>query len=95
MTKEKAFEALTKYHDLVVAKFGVRPTKSHPGWYTLFAKAMSIQQQAQHVSWMCIEAKKFLEVGRTEKAMRWLGFIQGWLWTVNIKVLDDLKKDLK
>ena len=33
----------------------------------------------------------FIEEGRTEKAFRWLGFIQGCLWASKIYPLSDIK----
>lgn len=95
MTKERVLKVLDQYYNLVTKKFEVEPARTHPNWYGLPCKEMLKRQQAQHISWMCLEAQKFLESGRTEKAMRWLGFIQAWLWTTNLKVLNDLKKDSK
>jgi len=33
----------------------------------------------------------FIEEGRMEKVFRWLGFIQGCLWSTKTYVLEDLK----
>lgn len=44
-----------------------------------------------HFRFMCIEAQRFVDEGRIEKAMRWLGFLQGVLWARNFFTLDDLK----
>ncbi len=46
-----------------------------------------------HVLWMCVEAQKFVNEGRMEKAMRWLGFIQGALWARSYSSIEDLKVD--
>jgi hypothetical protein len=46
-----------------------------------------------HLSWMCVEARKFVDAGRIEKAMRWLGFIQGCLWLLAYSTLNELKED--
>jgi hypothetical protein len=35
--------------------------------------------QAQHALWMCVELQTF-PPEKVEKAMRWLGFVQGILW---------------
>jgi hypothetical protein len=48
--------------------------------------------QAEHVLLMIPQAKTFVSTGRREKAMRWLGFIQGYLWTDCYANLDDLKE---
>lgn len=44
-----------------------------------------------HVLWMCREAQKLAEAGRTEKACRWLGFVQGFLWAKNVFAIEDFK----
>jgi hypothetical protein len=52
-----------------------------------------------HLMYMCEQAQVFIKEDRIEKAMRWLGFLQGVLWFatregsfVNIEVtLEDLK----
>jgi hypothetical protein len=46
-----------------------------------------------HTMWMCVEAQKFVDEGRVEKAMRWLGFIQGVLWMSQARTLAQLKDD--
>jgi hypothetical protein len=47
---------------------------------------------AAHLKYMCVEAQKFVDEGRVEKAMRWLGFLQGVLWESGEFSLDDLKE---
>lgn len=42
----------------------------------------------RHLIYMCQEAAKFTN---REKAMRWLGFIQGALWTNGAATIDELK----
>jgi len=44
---------------------------------------------------MCVEADKFVKEGRIEKAMRWLGFIQGCLYCLTVKTLNELRDDSK
>jgi hypothetical protein len=47
--------------------------------------------ELSHLCFMCLEAQKFVDEGRIEKAMRWLGFLQGVLWSRGFYSLDDLK----
>ncbi len=49
----------------------------------------------QHVLWMCIEAQSLVDQGRIEKAMRWLGFVQGFMWALDLRTLESLKNDSK
>lgn len=46
----------------------------------------------QHTHWMCEEAQSFDD---GEKAQRWLGFIQGVLWTRGICTIDELRDDVR
>ena len=47
--------------------------------------------ELRHVLTMLPKAAQFVEDGRRDKAMRWLGFIQGVLWTQKIYTIDELK----
>lgn len=44
-----------------------------------------------HCHWMLDEIERFLTEGRLDKVFRWLGFIQGCLWKVEIYTLEDMK----
>lgn len=44
-----------------------------------------------HIQSMIPKIRVFLDEGRIEKAMRWLGFIQGILWTHDVYSLEALK----
>jgi hypothetical protein len=52
---------------------------------------MPPRTELAHLRFMCIEAQKFIDEDRIEKAMRWLGFLQGVLWARGFYSLDDLK----
>lgn len=44
-----------------------------------------------HIAWMVAETKKFTQERRLEKANRWLGFIQGFLWAKMFYSVDELR----
>lgn len=44
-----------------------------------------------HSHWMAIEAESFLAQDRREKAMRWLCFIQGCLFTLGYFRINEIK----
>lgn len=46
---------------------------------------------ASHLLYMCDTGKQFVWAGRTEKAMRWLGFLQGAIWAYGIASIDEMK----
>ena len=45
----------------------------------------------EHCYSMLDKMEKFIIEGRREKVFRWLGFIQGYLWSMDIYSLNDLK----
>lgn len=45
----------------------------------------------QHAAWMCGEAGRFLKQGRLYKTARWIGWIQGVLWTSGVCSLEELR----
>lgn len=47
--------------------------------------------RVKHLHWMIDEAEKLVDENRIEKAMRWLGFIQGVLWSMSFFSVDQLK----
>lgn len=47
---------------------------------------------AEHLLYMCDEGARFVREGRAEKAMRWLGFLQGVVWSRGHASLDELKR---
>mgnify|MGYP003510613429 CR=1 FL=1 len=44
-----------------------------------------------HMLWMIIETRDFVAESRIEKAFRWLGFIQGVLWSFGFVTIDNAK----
>ena len=44
-----------------------------------------------HYWWMCLQIEGFIEEGKSDKAMRWLGFLQGVLFSEVNYSIDDLK----
>lgn len=46
----------------------------------------------QHVVWMCGEVIEFAKTQRMAKASRWLGFIQGVLWTHGVMTIDQMRR---
>lgn len=49
------------------------------------------EERLSHVAWMVEEAKKLANQGKIEKANRWLGFIQGFLWAKKFFTIEELK----
>lgn len=45
----------------------------------------------QHIAYMLCTIPELMAAGRREKAMRWLGFVQGWLWARGLCSIEELK----
>jgi len=46
--------------------------------------------ESAHVKTMLDRIPAFMAEGRVEKAMRWLGFIQGWLWARGFYTIEQM-----
>lgn len=53
--------------------------------------ALSFYEKHQHLLFMTEEGQKLVIAGRIEKAMRWLGFLQGALWGLGITTIEEQK----
>ena len=49
-------------------------------------------QQLKHLVEMCEKTRGFVDEKRMDKAFRWLGFIQGALWSNGIYTLEEMKR---
>lgn len=87
MTFDKVLEALEKCDAEIL--------KEYPGLVAVDIKVVprppSVNRQASHLRYMIAEIKKW-DASRIEKAFRWLGFIQGAMWSQNICGIEELKE---
>jgi len=88
MTKNKLREALLSCESIVANeanKLGVTMAIRD-------ASAKTRERRLSHLLWLAREGVKLVEDDRREKAMRWLGFIQGAItWGLELCEIDDLK----
>ena len=86
MTNEKILENLDLYERKInIFLLVMNNSLAH----RLYFSAESVQ--LGHLLEMIPQMRVFLNEGRREKVMRWLGFIQGALWSQNLFTLEDLK----
>lgn len=85
MTKKKVLSVITKYESLF-KKLGVTD-KDFP--HSKMPK--NRKSKLSHCYSMLDEMKEFVSQNRMDKVFRWLGFIQGVFWSLNIYSLDSLK----
>lgn len=87
MTKDKIKEAVEFYEKCLL---GYRTNR-----YTADKKILNFIENKnsilEHCQYMISEIKTFLKQNRIEKSFRWLGFIQGCLWTAGIFSIDQIK----
>ena len=47
----------------------------------------------EHARWMLGEISRFVQIGKIEKACRWLGFVQGIFWVTGIRLIKQMRDD--
>ena len=89
MTSDKLIRVFAFYKS-ILAERNVNPEQLVG--YELTGPEQGSVASLAHVAWMCSEAIELVRNGRKEKAFRWLGFVQGVLWSEGIFGLEDEKK---
>ena len=55
------------------------------------AHELKSKTRVAHYKFMCDKIQRLVDAGSMEKAMRWLGFLQGVMWRRNLYTLNELK----
>lgn len=84
MTDERVLEVLKSYEIAI----GTPAKKSETNMTPLTLAAL-----CGHLSWMCQQVPGFLENGQKDKAQRWIGFIQGSMWSLGMRTIDQMRED--
>ena len=93
MTPEKTKKAFRECGEMLLKRFeeeeqiGVVKSQRFPADTTPLAN----DDVLSHCLWMCEEGQLLVDQGRIEKAMRWLGFVQGVMWATLDICIDDMK----
>lgn len=87
MENAKIIEALQLHAKQMEERFigGSTPPERNP-------EATSSSAQIRHMKWMVEEATRLVREGHREKAMRWLGFIQGGLWVMGLSSIEESRQ---
>jgi len=93
MTPQKLKEVFAQYRRMLLVLPHVRSEKLHDDLYAFTGLSVPYDKMLGHAVYMCETASGFVDEGRIEKAMRWLGFVQSVLWCAGIRSLTDLKQD--
>lgn len=89
MDGEKVLMVISIYRNYF-EKSGI-PKKKFPEDQIINTYENPFQNTLAHCHGMLDEMEKFVAEGRMEKVFRWLGFIQGCLWSAGNYELKDLK----
>ena len=91
MTPEKVLQVVNVFRTYF--KEREIPEKQLEGWmygaYENFTK--NPDSLLSHCHWMLNDMERFVQEGRMEKCFRWLGFIQGCVFSVGEFTLNELK----
>lgn len=82
MTKEKMIEVCGRYaYRLMELEYEL--------------KGGFLSDKVHHCRWMVSRIPGLLEEGRIDKANRWLGFVQGYLWTTGVYSIEEMREHNK
>lgn len=88
MTSEQVLAAVEKYEKILGGRADLPPTR-----FSTNGLLPSRTDCLRHALWMTRELRKHLSGGKVEKAMRWLGFVQGVLWSLGVVSIEEMKDD--
>lgn len=101
MTPQKVIEVLGRYTFMLEGN-GYAPARSDPNSRISLSNPNDKHRLLCHLAWMCHEAKRFLidsmeqypggTQSKIEKAMRWLGYIQGCLACLDLYTVEELRR---
>lgn len=93
MTPEQTKEAFQKLFQ-VAKDYGGNGVERLPEKFQNVKRSEigSMSVVIDHLMFMGLEGQRLVTAGKTEKAMRWLGFLQGVEWALNLVTLEELKR---
>lgn len=91
MTDDKIREAVAMVREMLPAA-GPRRLTDDEMSLTLFDGARLQRRVYQHLVFMCEEIPRQLDAGKRDKAFRWLGFLQGAVWSLGLASISELKR---
>lgn len=93
MTTEQLWHVLGKLRGLLLEERPeVFPKRMAQQWLVQAEFLPPASVQYYHLAWMIEEIMRFWLHGRREKAMRWLGFVQGGLWSLHLVSIEELRE---
>lgn len=94
MTKTQIITVAQRYISIVESATGVVDVKRlNESKATLNVGLLDSHDVASHLRWMCQKIGEIVRDDEIEKAMRWLGFLQGALWVLSFRTIEQMKHD--
>lgn len=87
MYKQQIENLLNKYESLLKDEYSKAEEINH------FEKGPDYQSICNHALSMIPKMREMLDSGISDKLMRWIGFLQGILWTMAFCSLNELRED--
>ena len=91
MTKEKVLEVVELYRKMF--KLITVGKADFPEYAHVDSEVLG--DALNHCNGMLDKIERFVEKDRMEKAFRWLGFIQGFLWSSKLCSIDEMREQNK
>lgn len=88
MRKEYLLYILDQYENALILCFGDAAEQID---YDVLGDSIPVAYKVSHILSMLPKMRKFVEEDRVEKAMRWLGFIQGVLFSCGFYTIGELR----
>jgi hypothetical protein len=86
MTGETVIEVAVKYRDYLRYTFSHIESARNQ-------EPRTLDERIAHMTWMCEQIVSFVHEDRTDKAFRWLGFLQGAFWVLGLYTIEQAKRD--
>jgi hypothetical protein len=94
MTKSQLEQVLKRYLDVIMEEANVTPERLPDHHFDDRGNEIPWIVAAKHIAWMCNRALLMTQnEDDIEKVMRWLGFIQGYLWCQGMKSINEMRDD--
>ena len=91
MKAEQVAKAVEELEKLIKSEVRDETPKQSPADRRVAPGQISGTNALRHLLWCLMNVLQFMGDDRTEKAMRWLGFVQGALWMNGFVTIDRLK----
>ena len=91
MTSTQIAELCSFYDNILYEKFSVKAKSLTEEQGKLLGSDIKDIEIIAHIRWMCQRVEFFLENGDMDRVNRWLGFIQGVLFSEGICTIADMR----